>query len=56
MSLKQILGSTKVQANSRITLISEVQRKLNVKFGDIVIYIEEEKGDIVLKKGEIRPI
>ena len=51
-----MLGSSKVQANYRITLIREVQKKLDIKIGDIVIYIENEKGDIILKKGEIRPI
>jgi len=51
-----VLGSSKVQANYRITLIREVQKKLDIKIGDIVIYIENEKGDIILKKGEIRPI
>jgi len=54
--LRKVLGSSKVQANYRITLIREVQKKLDIKIGDIVIYIQNEKGDIILKKGEIKPI
>ncbi|MCD6088355.1 hypothetical protein J7K07_01360 [Candidatus Bathyarchaeota archaeon] len=54
--MRKVLGSSKVQANYRITLIREAQKKLDIKIGDIVIYIENEKGDIILKKGEIRPI
>jgi len=51
-----VLGSSKVQANFRITLIREVQKKLDIEIGDIVIYVEDEKGNIILKKGELRPI
>jgi bifunctional DNA-binding transcriptional regulator/antitoxin component of YhaV-PrlF toxin-antitoxin module len=48
--LDKVLGSSKVQPNNRITLIREIQAKLKVKVGDIVIYIEDEKGNIVIKK------
>jgi len=54
--LKKVLGSSRVQANYRITLIREVQKKLNVKIGDIVVYVEDEEGNIILKKGELKPI
>jgi len=54
--LDKVLGSTKVQPNNRITVIRQVQKKLNVKIGDIVIYVEDEKGNITIKKGQIKPI
>ena len=32
------------------------KKKLNVKIGDIVIYVEDEKGNVVIKKGQLKPI
>lgn len=54
--LEKVLGSSKVQPNFRVTLIRKVQRKLNVKVGDIVIYVEDEKGNIIIKKGQLKAI
>jgi hypothetical protein len=52
--LDKVLGSTIVQPNNRITVIRQVQKKLNVKIGDIVIYVEDEKGNILIKKGQLK--
>lgn len=54
--LEKILGTSKVQPNYRVTLIRKVQKKLKVNVGDIVVYIEDEKGNIVIKKGELKPL
>jgi bifunctional DNA-binding transcriptional regulator/antitoxin component of YhaV-PrlF toxin-antitoxin module len=54
--LEKVLGSTKVQPNNRITVIKPVQKKLNVKIGDIVIFVEDEKGNVIVKKGQLRPV
>jgi bifunctional DNA-binding transcriptional regulator/antitoxin component of YhaV-PrlF toxin-antitoxin module len=54
--LEKVLGSTKVQPNNRITVIRPVQKKLNVKIGDIVIFVEDEKGNVIVKKGQLRPV
>jgi hypothetical protein len=54
--LEKVLGSSKVQPNNRITIIKQVQKKLKVKIGDVVIYIEDEKGNIIIKKGQLRPV
>ena len=54
--LDKAIGSTKVQPNNRITVIRQVQKKLNVKIGDIIIYVEDEKGNIIIKKGQLRPV
>jgi hypothetical protein len=53
--LDKVIGSTKVQPNNRITVIRQVQKKLNVKIGDIIIYFEDEKVNII-KKGQLRPV
>ncbi len=54
--MEKVLGSSKVQPNNRITIIRQVQKKLNVKVGDVMIYVEDEKGNIVIKKGQLKPI
>ena len=53
-SLEKILGTSKVQPNYRITLIRKVQKKLKVNVGDIVVYIEDDKGNIIVKKVELK--
>jgi hypothetical protein len=54
--LEKVIGSSKVQPNNRITLIRKVQKKLNTKVGDMVIYVENEKGDVIIKKGQLKPV
>jgi len=54
--LEKILGTSKVQPNYRVTLIRKVQKKLKVNVGDIVVYVEDEKGNTIIKKGELKPI
>jgi bifunctional DNA-binding transcriptional regulator/antitoxin component of YhaV-PrlF toxin-antitoxin module len=51
--LEKVVGSSKVQPNNRITLIRKVQKKLNVKVGDVLVYVEDEKGNVIIKKGKI---
>lgn len=50
------MGSSKIQPNYRITLTKAIRKKLNVKVGDIVLYIEDERGNILIKKGQLKPI
>jgi bifunctional DNA-binding transcriptional regulator/antitoxin component of YhaV-PrlF toxin-antitoxin module len=45
----KILGTSKVGPKYRITLVKEVQEELNVKVGDVVLYLKEPDGKIVLK-------
>jgi bifunctional DNA-binding transcriptional regulator/antitoxin component of YhaV-PrlF toxin-antitoxin module len=52
--LEKVVGSSKVQPNNRVTLIKQVQKKLNVKVGDVVVFVEDEKGNIIIKKGQLK--
>jgi hypothetical protein len=54
--LEKVLGSSKVQPNFRVTLIKKIQKKLNVKIGDLIIFIEDEKGNVIIKKAQLKPI
>ena len=51
LSIKQgkILGTSKVGPKYRITIVKDVQEKLKVKIGDVIVYLEEPDGKIVLK-------
>jgi bifunctional DNA-binding transcriptional regulator/antitoxin component of YhaV-PrlF toxin-antitoxin module len=51
--LEKILGVSKVQPNNRITIIRKVQKKLNVNVGDVLMYIEDDKGNIMIKKVQL---
>jgi len=54
--LEKVLGSSKVQPNYRITVVRIVQKKLSVKIGDIVVYVEDEKGNVIIKKGQLKTV
>lgn len=49
----RILGTSKVQPNNRITVLKRVQKKLGLKIGDLVVYIEDEKGNVILRKVQL---
>jgi len=51
LSIKEgkILGTSKVGPKYRVTLVKEVQEKLKVKVGDMIAYLEESDGKIVLR-------
>jgi len=47
--VEKVLGTSKVGPKYRITLVKPVQTKLRVKIGDIIVFLEDEKGNILLK-------
>ena len=51
--MDKVLGTSKMQANDRITVIRQVKKKLGVKVGDLVVYVEDEKGNVVLRKVQL---
>ncbi len=54
--MEKTLGNSKVQPNFRVTLTKDVRNKLRVKIGSIVVFIEDEKGEILLKRAELKPV
>jgi bifunctional DNA-binding transcriptional regulator/antitoxin component of YhaV-PrlF toxin-antitoxin module len=53
---EKVLGTSKVGPKYRITLVKEVQEKLKVKVGDIIIYLEEPNGKITLKATSLQEL
>lgn len=51
LSIKEgkILGTSKVGPKYRITLVREVQQKLKTQVGDLIVYLEEPDGKIVIR-------
>jgi AbrB family looped-hinge helix DNA binding protein len=54
--MDKILGDSRVQPNFRVTLTKEVRRRLRVKVGDTVAYSEDQDGNVVIRKAELRPV
>ena len=54
--MEKPLGNSKVQPNFRVTLTRDVREKLNVKVGSLVVFLENERGEVVVNRAEIRPI
>jgi len=52
----ETLGTSKVQPQHRVTLTKEVRAKLGVKVGSLIIFLQNEKGDIVLKKAQVTAV
>jgi len=52
--LEKVLGTSKVGPKQRVTLVKEVQDRLKTQVGDLVIFVEDEKGNIFLKVTKLR--
>jgi len=51
-----IVANSRVQPGFRITLTKEIRRKLKARVGDIIAFIEDERGNIILKKAELKTV
>ncbi len=47
----KFLGSSRVSSGNRIALTVEVVKKIKTKRGDFIIFEEDDKGNIIIKKG-----
>ncbi|MFO7967476.1 MAG: AbrB/MazE/SpoVT family DNA-binding domain-containing protein [Archaeoglobaceae archaeon] len=52
--MSKVLGTTKISKNNKITLVKEVTSRLNIKEGDLVMFVEEENGRIYIRTSEIK--
>jgi bifunctional DNA-binding transcriptional regulator/antitoxin component of YhaV-PrlF toxin-antitoxin module len=51
--VEKVLGTSKVGPKYRITLVKPVQTKLRIKIGDLIVFVEDEKGNIFLKVSKL---
>lgn len=54
--MDKIMGNSRVQPSFRITLTTQVRKKLKVKVGDMIAYLEDEKGNVIIKKAELKTV
>jgi bifunctional DNA-binding transcriptional regulator/antitoxin component of YhaV-PrlF toxin-antitoxin module len=52
--MTKIVDTCIVQDSFRITVTTYVRKKLRVEVGDTVAYVEDEKGNILIKKAEVK--
>lgn len=48
-----ILGTSKIDPRFRVTLIQPVPKLLNVEIGDLIVFVQNDKGEIVIKSSSI---
>ena len=51
--MEKVLGTSRVGPKYRITLVKNVQEKLRARIGDLVVFVEDEKGNIALKVSKL---
>jgi len=51
VEIGDIIASARIHGKGRIQLPAIVRRKLNVMDGDLIIFIEDSLGNIVIKSG-----
>lgn len=51
-----ILGTSKIDPRYRITLVDPVPELLNVKVGDLVVFIRHKDGSITIKASQITKV
>lgn len=49
--MPKIIGTTKLTDDGKITLIADVRKKLNAKGGDVIVFEENEKSNITIRRG-----
>ena len=53
MSEDEILGTSKMSSDGKITLVSDVRDILGVSGGAIIVFIKSKKGEIQIRRGSI---
>ena len=49
--MPKIIGTTKLTNDGKITLVADVRKKLGVSGGDVIVFEEDGKNNIIVRKG-----
>ena len=52
--MDKIIANSRVQPGFRITLTTQVRKRLKAKVGDIIAFVEDERGNIIVKRAELK--
>ncbi len=50
----KVIGDSKLSRKYQTTVPSHVRALLGLGAGDLILFVERDKGEVVLKKGELR--
>jgi len=50
----KVIGDSRLSRKYQVTVPSYVRDLLRLGAGDLIVFVEREKGEVVLKKGELR--
>jgi len=53
MSRETILGTSKIDPRNRITLVQPIPELLHVKAGDLIVFIRDGDGNILIKASSV---
>lgn len=48
-----ILGTSKIDPRFRVTLVQPIPKLLNVRVGDLIVFVQNEKGEIIIRSSSI---
>jgi bifunctional DNA-binding transcriptional regulator/antitoxin component of YhaV-PrlF toxin-antitoxin module len=51
-----VLGTSKVDPRYRITLVQPIPELLGVKAGDLIVFVRDEEGNVILRVSSIPSI
>ena len=54
--MTKIVANSRVQPGFRVTLTKEIRKKLKTKVGDMIAFIEDEQGNVIIKKAELKTV
>ncbi len=47
----RILGTATVSQGRKVVLISRVAKKMKIKESDMIVFYENDEGDVIIRKG-----
>lgn len=50
----ELLGTSKVSTDNKITVIKNVVKSLQLTQGDMIVFYKSDNGDVVIKKGILK--
>lgn len=48
-----MLGTSKVDPRYRITLVQPIPELLGVKVGDLIVFVQDQEGNVIIKVSSI---
>ena len=53
MKMETILGTSKIDPRNRVTLVQPIPELLGVKSGDLIVFISDGDGNIIIKASNV---